>query len=215
MLTLLNEILLLTYLLRGFLAIFAARVYINVTFLPWKSNTLGPEAQSALFVALFSLPLRKIDSIRASPSSRMSASHSVTSCPAPFRTALSFGLALACRELGCIHSTRAVLTFANKIFIQSSFALSLLLPIWYHDTKRKMVHLPTVLVSQVTQPVPTVRLSVHLYSLDLLNRLTFDLELLHVRRTWPWLAGDWRSRSRSWARLTGSVWPRPKAVCFL
>ena len=61
---------------------------------------------------------------------------------------------------------------------------------------------------------PSVRLSVRLLPLYLRNRLTVDLKPLHVSRSWPWLAEDWKSRSRSWARLMRSVRPRSREVCF-
>ena len=57
--------------------------------------------------------------------------------------------------------------------------------------------------------------SVRLYSrtLCLLNRLTSDLDILHVSSSWPWLAENLRSRSW-WIKLIWSVWPRSGAVRF-
>ena len=75
--------------------------------------------------------------------------------------------------------------------------------------------LATALASQpqVMQSPPSVRLFIHLYSLYLLNRLTFDLDLLRVSRSWPWLVRNWCSRSRSWYRLMlRLVWPQLRAV---
>ena len=77
-------------------------------------------------------------------------------------------------------------------------------------------------VIESSNAVASVRLSVRLYILRRLNRLTFDFDLLHVSRSSPWLMGDlrsmWsrsRSRSRSWIRLMRLVCPCSKAVCFL
>ena len=54
----------------------------------------------------------------------------------------------------------------------------------------------TSLAWKVTQSVPSVCsvcLSVHLFSVYLLNRMTFDLVLLHMYGWWQWLTWDWRS----------------------
>jgi len=56
-------------------------------------------------------------------------------------------------------------------------------------------------ISMVGNAITSSHPSVHLLPLYLQNWLTVNLELLHVSRSWPLLAGDWRSRSRSWVRL--------------
>jgi len=58
--------------------------------------------------------------------------------------------------------------------------------------------LPTALTREIMGSPPSVCLSiprfVRLFPLYLRNRLTVDLELMHVSKSWPQLAGDWRSR---------------------
>jgi len=45
--------------------------------------------------------------------------------------------------------------------------------------------------------------AVHLLPLYLLNRLTFDLDLLHVYGSWPQLSWNWRSRSSIRSMVNG------------
>jgi len=51
-------------------------------------------------------------------------------------------------------------------------------------------HLPTALVREVMKLPPSVCLSINLLPLYLQNRLTIDLKLLHVSKSWPKLAGE-------------------------
>ncbi len=48
---------------------------------------------------------------------------------------------------------------------------------------------------EIMRLVTSVRLSVFLFTLSRLNRLTYDLDIWYVGRPWPWLGWDWRSRS--------------------
>ena len=67
------------------------------------------------------------------------------------------------------------------------------------------------------QSSPSVCPSVRLFPLSLRNRLTVDLELLHVSRSydhsWQGIEDQGhRSKSRSWAGLLRSVRPRWRAA---
>jgi len=70
--------------------------------------------------------------------------------------------------------------------------------------------------SQVMQSSPSVRVSVLLCPLYLLNRRTFDLDLLHVsradHRSQAIEGQGHRSRPRLWVRLMRSVLPRSRTV---
>ena len=64
-------------------------------------------------------------------------------------------------------------------------------------------------ISDGGNAIASVRPSVRLFPLYLRDRLTIELERLHVSRSWLQFAGDWRSRS--WVRLMRSVRPRSQA----
>jgi len=62
----------------------------------------------------------------------------------------------------------------------------------------RIIWLLIALAREIIQSLPSVCLSLHPFVSTLFSKPTDH---------WPWLAGDWRSKSKLWVRLMWSVWP--------